>query len=75
MCEPKKVKLEVILKVEAHKIFVLCSKEIMQQSLGKEKRNSRRVFFVLCFHERSNIEAWEFKKNLGRKFKEKNFKG
>jgi hypothetical protein len=72
--EPKKVKLKVILKVEAYKIFVLCSKEIMQQSLGKEKRNLKRGFFVLCFRERSNIEAWEFRKNLGRKLKEKTSK-
>jgi hypothetical protein len=43
----------------------------MQQSLGKDKRNLRGVFFVLCFHERSNIEAWELNRNLGRKLKEK----
>jgi len=45
--ELKKVKLEVILKVEAHKIFVLCSKEVMQQCLIKEKRSSRGVFFFV----------------------------
>jgi hypothetical protein len=48
---------------------VLCSKEVMQQSLGKEKRNLRRFFWVLCFHERSNFEAWELKRNIGRKSK------
>jgi hypothetical protein len=47
--ELKKVKREVILKVEAHRIFVLCSKEIMQQGLGREKRSSRGVFFCVVF--------------------------
>jgi hypothetical protein len=37
--ELKKVKLEVILKVEAHRIFVLCSRKVMQQSLGKDSRS------------------------------------
>jgi hypothetical protein len=69
--ELKKVKLEMILKVEVYRIFVLCSKEVMQQGLGKEKRNLKGVFFVLCSHERLNVEAWELKKNLGRKLKEK----
>jgi hypothetical protein len=47
--ELKKVKLEVILKVETHRIFVLCSKEVMQQGLGKEKRSSRGVFLGVVF--------------------------
>jgi hypothetical protein len=41
----------------------------------KEKKFEKGFFFVLYFHERSNIEAWELRKNLGRKLKEKNFKG
>jgi hypothetical protein len=45
--EFKKVKLEMILKVEVHKIFVLCSKEVMQQNLGKNKRSSKGVLFCV----------------------------
>jgi hypothetical protein len=47
--ELKKVKLEVILKVEVHRIFVLCLKKVMQQGLGKEKRISRGVFLCVAF--------------------------
>jgi hypothetical protein len=35
--------------------------------LRKRKEKLEKVFFVLCFHERSNIEAWELRRNLGRK--------
>jgi hypothetical protein len=41
--------LEVILMVEAHRIFVLCSKKVMQQGLGKDKRSLRGVFFGVVF--------------------------
>jgi hypothetical protein len=39
--------------------------------LGKREKKLERGFYVLCFHERSNVEAWELKRNLGKKLKEK----
>ncbi len=47
--ELKKVKLEMILKVEAHIIFVLCSRKVMQQNIGRDERNLRGVFFCVVF--------------------------
>jgi len=47
--ELKKVKLEVILMVEAHRIFVFCSKKVMQQGLGRDKKSLRGVYFCVVF--------------------------
>jgi hypothetical protein len=37
-------------------------------NLRKRQMKLERVLFMLCFHERSNVEAWELRRNLGRKF-------
>ncbi len=64
----------MILKVEAHKIFVLCSKEVMQQSLGKEKRSLRGVFMCCVFMKGQTLKLGNLGGTLEGSSK-KNFEG
>jgi hypothetical protein len=63
----------MILKVEAHKIFVLCSREVMQQSLGKEKRTLKGGFLCCVFMKGQTLKLGSLRGTLERSSK-KNFK-